>query len=169
MFCHWNKLQERKRKISYQTGLTGGANFQVVYNTVANLVKNEQEWLTTWICANSDCTPTDLLKCKTADKDSIGKLIQAATQMMLKQTLLPEHRVKDILWAVMNQLHEVFGFRLKDIVKEGFMKEGVIDYLGISCYDLLSNEDGLITKLNYQEVESCVAIAEAKFNTDFGV
>ena len=80
--------------------------------TFGALIKNEQEWCIAWICSNSDATPSDILKAKTSDKESINKIMQAATQMELKTKLIPHLVIEDILWVVLKKLHVRYGDRL---------------------------------------------------------
>ena len=108
----WNKLQYRKREKDNCTVADVSSKFKISYITFGNLVKKEQEWCITFIVSVTDCSPTDILRALTADKDAIAKILQTGTQMEMKQKLLVHHQIKDVLWCVLQSLHIRYGARL---------------------------------------------------------
>ena len=71
----WNKLQDRKRKLGHGAQIGGTATFKKVYTTLGQLIKEEPEWVITFLVAHTNCNIADFIKIKEHDKDGLTKLV----------------------------------------------------------------------------------------------
>ena len=165
----WNKLQDRKRKLSDHANIKGATHFKMVYASLAALLKAEPEWAIKWILSVSDATPQTLLKAKAADKDAINKIFQGGTQMEMKQKLSSSMQVKDVMWAVLTKLHVHFGSRLQHL-NQHISIMGLVDYLGLSPYEVKADAKTFaITELKFMGNVSDTEVSGARFTTSFQI
>ena len=162
----WNKVQERKRKLS--TNVDGAESFKVQYTTIGMLIKAESEWIINFLCSISDCTPQHFIKIKKHDPDGLCNCVSMATQLEMRQKLSSDHQVKDIMWGVLQKLNTKYGERLASMANEVSLL-GAINYLELSPHSVKTSDEQIVTDLDYGGTEANATLKAAGFTNLFHI
>ena len=131
------------------------------------LIKGEAEWFINLLVHLSDASPQDLLRATGHDNDNIANLISLATHLEMRQQIVIDHRIKDVLWAVLAKLATRYGERLLTL-KEFIDGAGQIDSLRFSLWAIvLDDEEVKMKNLSFKGIDSNGSFTTAGLTADF--